>query len=37
MAFTKRDGWVWAFLCIDHFTAEAWTTLRRRSQQLHKQ
>jgi putative transposase len=30
MAFTKRDGWVWAFCCIDHFTAEAWTTVAKR-------
>jgi putative transposase len=24
MAFTKNDGWVWAFIAIDHHTAEAW-------------
>ena len=30
MAYTKRDGWVWAFCCIDHFTAEAWTTVAKR-------
>ena len=25
MAWTRRDGWVWVFACIDHSTAEAWT------------
>jgi putative transposase len=30
MAFTKRDGWVWAFCLVDHFTAEAWTTVAKR-------
>lgn len=30
MAYTKRDGWVWAFCLIDHFTAEAWTTVAKR-------
>ncbi len=30
MAWTKRDGWVWAFCCVDHFTAEAWTTVAKR-------
>ena len=24
MAWTRSDGWVWVFACIDHFTAEAW-------------
>jgi putative transposase len=24
MAWTRLDGWVWIFACIDHFTAEAW-------------
>lgn len=24
MAFTKADGWVWAFIAIDHYTAEGW-------------
>jgi putative transposase len=25
MAWTRADGWVWVFACIDHDTAEAWT------------
>jgi putative transposase len=25
MAWTRIDGWVWVFACIDHYTAEAWT------------
>jgi transposase InsO family protein len=24
MAWTRVDGWVWVFVCVDHFTAEAW-------------
>ncbi|MGH2547734.1 MAG: IS3 family transposase, partial [Actinomycetota bacterium] len=24
MTFTRDDGWVWAFIAIDHYTAEAW-------------
>jgi putative transposase len=24
MAWTRDDGWVWVFVCVDHFTAEAW-------------
>lgn len=24
MAWALRDGWVWAFVTVDHFTAEAW-------------
>jgi putative transposase len=24
MAWTRADGWVWVFACIDHYTAEAW-------------
>jgi putative transposase len=34
MVFTKRDGWVWAFCCVDHFTAEAWTTVAKRGDRL---
>jgi putative transposase len=30
MAFTKRDGWVWAFCAADHYTAEAWTSVAKR-------
>ncbi len=25
MAWTRRDGWVWVFACVDHWSAEAWT------------
>ena len=25
MAWTRQDGWVWVFVNVDHFTAEAWT------------
>jgi putative transposase len=24
MAWTRADGWVWVFVCVDHYTAEAW-------------
>ena len=24
MAWTRDDGWVWVFACVDHFSAEAW-------------
>lgn len=24
MAWTRHDGWVWVFVCVDHYTAEAW-------------
>lgn len=24
MAWTRHDGWVWVFCCVDHYTAEAW-------------
>jgi transposase InsO family protein len=24
MAWTRTDGWVWVFACVDHDTAEAW-------------
>lgn len=30
MAWTRNDGWVWAFCCVDHFTAEAWTSVAKR-------
>ena len=30
MAYTKKDGWVWAVCCVDHFSAEAWTTVAKR-------
>jgi transposase InsO family protein len=30
MAYTARDGWVWAFVAVDHFTAEAWASVARR-------
>jgi transposase InsO family protein len=25
LGWTRDDGWVWVFGCIDHFTAEAWS------------
>ncbi len=25
MAYTRADGWVWAFACVDHYIAEAWS------------
>ena len=25
MAWTRADGWVWVFVCVDHYSAEAWT------------
>lgn len=30
MAYTARDGWVWAFVAVDHFSAEAWASVARR-------
>jgi len=30
MAYTAKDGWVWAFIAIDHHTAEAWASVARR-------
>lgn len=30
MAYTRDDGWVWAFVAVDHFTAEAWATVAKR-------
>ncbi len=30
MAHTRDDGWVWAFVAVDHFTAEAWATVAKR-------
>ena len=30
MAYTAKDGWVWAFVAVDHYTAEAWASLARR-------
>jgi transposase InsO family protein len=30
MAYTTRDGWVWAFVAVDHYSAEAWATVARR-------
>lgn len=30
MAYTRDDGWVWAFIAVDHHTAEAWATVARR-------
>lgn len=25
LGWTREDGWVWVFACVDHYTAEAWT------------
>jgi putative transposase len=30
MAYTQDDGWVWAFIAVDHFSAEAWATVAKR-------
>lgn len=30
MAYTRDDGWVWAFVAVDHFSAEAWATVAKR-------
>ena len=29
MAWTRRDGWVWVFVCVDHCTAEAWAQVAK--------
>ena len=30
MAYTLSDGWVWAFCCVDHHSAEAWASVAPR-------
>ena len=30
MAYTLRDGWVWAFVAVDHHTAEGWASVAKR-------
>ena len=30
MAYTTRDGWVWAFVAVDHYTAEGWAQVAKR-------
>jgi transposase InsO family protein len=25
LGWTRGDGWVWVFACVDHYTAEAWS------------
>lgn len=30
MAFTKNDGWMWVFACVEHFTAEGWASVAKR-------
>jgi transposase InsO family protein len=29
MAWTRSDGWVWVFACVDHYTAEAWAQVAK--------
>jgi putative transposase len=29
-AWTNKDGWVWAFCCVDHYSCEAWTSVATR-------
>jgi putative transposase len=29
MAWTRTDGWVWVFVCVDHYTAEAWAQVAK--------
>jgi hypothetical protein len=29
MAWTRADGWVWVFPCVDHYTAEAWAQVAK--------
>ena len=29
MAWTRVDGWVWVFACVDHYTAEAWAQVAK--------
>ena len=29
MAWTADDGWVWVFVCVDHFSAEAWAQVAK--------
>jgi transposase InsO family protein len=30
MAYTRNDGWVWVFCCVEHFTAEGWASVAKR-------
>ncbi|MGH2488551.1 MAG: transposase [Candidatus Limnocylindria bacterium] len=30
MAYTSRDGWVWCFVAVDHYSAEAWASVAPR-------
>jgi putative transposase len=30
MAYTRNDGWVWAFVAVDHHTAEGWASVAKR-------
>lgn len=30
MAYTRSDGWVWVFCCVDHFSAEGWASVAKR-------
>jgi putative transposase len=30
MAFTRNDGWVWVFACVEHYTAEGWASVAKR-------
>jgi putative transposase len=29
MAWTRTDGWVWVFVVVDHYTAEAWAQVAK--------
>jgi putative transposase len=29
LGWTRSDGWVWVFCCVDHYTAEAWAHVSR--------
>jgi putative transposase len=29
IAWTRAGGWVWVFVCVDHYTAEAWAQVAK--------
>jgi len=34
MAWTRTDGWVWVFVVVDHYTAEAWCHVAKRGDRI---
>jgi hypothetical protein len=34
MTWTREDGWVWVFVNVDHWSAEAWTHVAKRGDRI---